>query len=90
MYFDVLGTPLLSINSYEAASDLLDKKGAIYSDRPRMPMIKELYVHHFHIMGTVAHNPVALVGPGTLFCNPTQKASQSSEGWCNRSSSKML
>lgn len=47
MYFDVLGTPLLSINSFEAASDLLDKKGSIYSDRPRMPMVKELYVHRF-------------------------------------------
>ncbi|TCD66094.1 hypothetical protein EIP91_001852 [Steccherinum ochraceum] len=32
----------MSINSYEAAVNLLDKRGAIYSDRPRMPMIKEL------------------------------------------------
>ncbi len=37
-----LGTGLLVINSFEAAHDLLDKKGSVYSDRPRLVMIKEL------------------------------------------------
>ncbi|KAI0654156.1 cytochrome P450 [Cubamyces menziesii] len=42
LYFTVLGTPLLVINSFEAARELLDKRGAVYSDRPRLVMIKEL------------------------------------------------
>ncbi|OSD00652.1 cytochrome P450 [Trametes coccinea BRFM310] len=42
VYFTVLGTHLLVINSFEAARDLLDKRGALYSDRPRLVMIKEL------------------------------------------------
>ncbi|OSC99152.1 cytochrome P450 [Trametes coccinea BRFM310] len=42
LFFKVLGTPLLVINTFEAARELLEKKGALYSDRPRMVMIKEL------------------------------------------------
>ncbi|KAL7284541.1 hypothetical protein ACG7TL_001833 [Trametes sanguinea] len=42
VYFTVLGTHLLVINSFEAARELLDRKGALYSDRPRLVMIKEL------------------------------------------------
>lgn len=44
MYFSGLGYSVLSINSYKAANDLLDKRGVVYSDRPRLPLIKELYV----------------------------------------------
>ena len=40
----MLGNSILSVNSYQAANDLLNKKGAIYSDRPRLPMVKELLV----------------------------------------------
>lgn len=42
LYFTALGTPLLVINSFEVAHELLDKKGALYSSRPRLVMIKEL------------------------------------------------
>ncbi|KAI0352115.1 cytochrome P450 [Trametes cingulata] len=42
IYFTVLGTPLLVINSFDAARELLERKGALYSDRPRLVMIKEL------------------------------------------------
>ncbi|KAJ3019302.1 hypothetical protein NUW54_g122 [Trametes sanguinea] len=42
LFFKVLRTPLLVINTFEAARDLLEKKGVLYSDRPRMVMIKEL------------------------------------------------
>ncbi|KAH9886231.1 cytochrome P450 [Cubamyces lactineus] len=42
LYFTALGTPLLVINSFEAARELLDKRGATYSDRPRLVMIREL------------------------------------------------
>lgn len=40
----MLGTDLIILNSYEAATDLLDKRGAIYSDRPVLTMLGELYV----------------------------------------------
>ncbi|TCD61765.1 hypothetical protein EIP91_007967 [Steccherinum ochraceum] len=42
MYFKAIGKSILSINSYAVANDLLEKKGAIYSDRPRLPMLKEV------------------------------------------------
>ncbi|TFK83325.1 cytochrome P450 [Polyporus arcularius HHB13444] len=42
LYMTALGTGLLVINSFEAAHDLLDKRGSVYSDRPRLVMIKEL------------------------------------------------
>ena len=35
---------LLFVNSYEAASDLLEKRAAVYSDRPKLTMFSELYV----------------------------------------------
>lgn len=44
IFLRVLGKPILIINSLLAATDLLGKRGAIYSDRPRLPMLKELYV----------------------------------------------
>ena len=44
IHFSGLGTSVLSVNSYHAAYELLDKKGSIYSDRPRLPSLKELYV----------------------------------------------
>jgi hypothetical protein len=41
-FLDVLGTPLLFLNSFKAAADLLEKKGSVFSDRPRLVMLKEL------------------------------------------------
>ena len=38
----VLGRPVIVINSLKAAKELMDKKGAIYSDRPRMVLFQEL------------------------------------------------
>ncbi|KAG8986321.1 hypothetical protein FRB94_010225 [Tulasnella sp. JGI-2019a] len=37
-YLNVAGQPVLIINAQEAAVDLLDKRSAIYSDRPRFVM----------------------------------------------------
>ena len=34
MYFSILGTNILYINSADIAVDLLEKRGNIYSDRP--------------------------------------------------------
>ncbi|KAI0365451.1 cytochrome P450 [Pilatotrama ljubarskyi] len=42
LYFTAFGTPLLVLNSFETAHELLDKRGALYSDRPRFVMVKEL------------------------------------------------
>ncbi|KZV60850.1 cytochrome P450 [Peniophora sp. CONT] len=42
VYLSVWGQPLLFLNSRHAALELLDKRGAIYSDRPRMVMGGEL------------------------------------------------
>ena len=33
MYFNMLGTDLVVLNSSEAIADLLDKRSAIYSDK---------------------------------------------------------
>ncbi|KIO29647.1 hypothetical protein M407DRAFT_70131 [Tulasnella calospora MUT 4182] len=41
-FIQVPGSKILVINSYEAASDLLDKRGSLYADRPRMVMMGEL------------------------------------------------
>lgn len=42
LYFAVLGTPLLVINSFEAALELLDKKREPHPSHPCLVMIKEL------------------------------------------------
>ncbi|KAJ5146780.1 cytochrome P450 [Penicillium atrosanguineum] len=40
LYFNVLGRPMIVINSVEAARDLIDKKGANYADRPRFVLFE--------------------------------------------------
>ncbi|KAH9853928.1 hypothetical protein C2E23DRAFT_884554 [Lenzites betulinus] len=42
VYIHVFGQGLLFVNTYEAAIDLLEKKGAIYSDKPGLVMAGEL------------------------------------------------
>lgn len=42
MYVKVLGQNIIFINSAKAAYDLFEKKSAIYSDRPRLPLLREL------------------------------------------------
>jgi hypothetical protein len=44
VYLHVLGIGLVFINSMEAAADLLDRKGSIYSDKPSLVMAGELCV----------------------------------------------
>ncbi|KAF8690343.1 cytochrome P450, partial [Rhizoctonia solani] len=41
IYLELLGQKIIVLNSAEAASDLLDKRSAIYSDRPSIPMVTE-------------------------------------------------
>ena len=33
IYLNVLGSPIVVLNSYEAANDLLSRRSSIYSDR---------------------------------------------------------
>jgi hypothetical protein len=44
VYIHILGQNLVFLNSREAASDLLDKRGLIYSDKPSFVMVGELWV----------------------------------------------
>ena len=47
VYFNTLGIHVVVLNTFEAARNLLEKKGALYSDRPRFVMLKELCVFLF-------------------------------------------
>ena len=40
----IFGQPLVVLNSFEAARDLLEKRGAIYSGRPRLVLFSEMWV----------------------------------------------
>ncbi|KAI0058838.1 cytochrome P450 [Artomyces pyxidatus] len=42
IHFQVVSSHVVVLNSLQVASDLLDKKSMIYSDRPRLPYAKEL------------------------------------------------
>ena len=38
IHLDILGQSIIVLNSQEAATDLLDKRSAKYSDRPSFPI----------------------------------------------------
>lgn len=40
IYVNLLGQPVIVLNSMKSATDLLDKKGAIYSDRPPFVLLE--------------------------------------------------
>ncbi|KAK3501369.1 cytochrome P450 [Neurospora crassa] len=42
LYFETFGTKWVVLNSYEAAHELLEKRGRKYSDRPRFVMFEEM------------------------------------------------
>ncbi|KAF5335634.1 hypothetical protein D9758_014794 [Tetrapyrgos nigripes] len=42
IHLDLLGTPLIIVNSLKAATELFDKRSSNYSDRPRLTMLCEL------------------------------------------------
>ncbi|KAF8975308.1 cytochrome P450 [Cyathus striatus] len=48
LYLNVLGTSMIVLDSYEASTELLDKRSTTYSGRSRMPMVKELMGWDFH------------------------------------------
>ena len=45
MYLEVLGKPIIVLSSEEAATELLDKRSANYSDRPDFPIFhRQVYL----------------------------------------------
>jgi hypothetical protein len=42
IFFKALGRSIVVLNSVQAAVDLLDKRSAIYSDRPRFVMFVDM------------------------------------------------
>ena len=52
VYVRIFGQGLLFLNTYDAALDLLEKKGTIYSDKPQLVMAGDLFVSPFalHIL----------------------------------------
>ena len=42
MYLNALGQPMIVINSLNTASELLDRRTNIYSDRPRLIVAHEI------------------------------------------------
>ncbi|THU76811.1 cytochrome P450 [Dendrothele bispora CBS 962.96] len=48
LHLNAFGTDLIIVNSHKAASTLLERKSALYSERPRMTMINELINLNWH------------------------------------------
>lgn len=44
VFLKMFGTPAIVVNSVEVAHDLLVKRGAIYSERPRLTMLNDMSV----------------------------------------------
>lgn len=42
MYLNALGQPMIVINSLKVASELLDRRANVYSDRPRQIVAHEI------------------------------------------------
>ncbi|PPR01468.1 hypothetical protein CVT24_001872 [Panaeolus cyanescens] len=42
LHLNIAGTPLIILDSLEATTTILDKNSTLCSDRPRMPMVREL------------------------------------------------
>jgi len=55
VYFNVLGNRMIVLNSQKAANEILDKRGAIYQDRPRFVL--------FDVMGWGFTLTFMLFGP---------------------------
>ncbi|KAJ7720782.1 cytochrome P450 [Mycena metata] len=52
---EAMGQKICIINSYKVANDLLNERSAVYSDRPPMPMVNDLYKFN---MGLQPYGPV--------------------------------
>ncbi|PIL25684.1 cytochrome P450 [Ganoderma sinense ZZ0214-1] len=50
IYVNLAGTPVIVVNSAEAAHELFEKKSSVYSDRVRLPMLNELVGCNWHFV----------------------------------------
>lgn len=44
----ILGQPMVVLSSQDAVRDLMEKRSAIYSDRPRFVLLNELFVASYY------------------------------------------
>ena len=44
IHVHILGHHMVVLNSLRAAQDLLERRGSIYSDRPRFVLLSEMFV----------------------------------------------
>ena len=46
VYVHILGHPVIIVNSFKCANELMEKRGALYSDRPQMVFINDMQVEY--------------------------------------------
>ncbi|KAH8998282.1 cytochrome P450 [Lactarius hatsudake] len=56
IHADVIGSHIVILNSIKAANELLEKRSSIYSDRPHLVVLQELFGMDYHI-GLVRYGP---------------------------------
>lgn len=61
LHATVFGMSFVILDSAEAARDLLEKRSSIYSSRPRMPMLNEVCVGHYHYYVSRSHSSSCLI-----------------------------
>jgi hypothetical protein len=49
IYLNILGQGIIILDSPEAIMDLLERRSSIYSDRPKVPMIRDLMGFDFFL-----------------------------------------
>ncbi|KAH6912002.1 cytochrome P450 [Coprinopsis sp. MPI-PUGE-AT-0042] len=59
VYVQIFKQPMIILDSLQAARDLLDKRSAIYSDRPRFVLLSELYAASTILQITYGHEVVS-------------------------------
>ncbi|KAH9066190.1 cytochrome P450 [Lactarius vividus] len=74
IHADVMGSHIVILNSTKVANELLEKRSSIYSDRPHLVVLQELFGMDYHI-GLVRYGPAwrhsrrefqAYLGPADL------------------------
>jgi hypothetical protein len=48
MYLEALGQPIVVLDSLSRATDIYDKRGPTYSDRPYLPILDVCVEHSFY------------------------------------------
>ena len=64
IYFNVLGQHFVVLCSSRRTTDLLEKRSSNYSDRPRMPMVMELYASDFFFLVNLSKKLLIIISIG--------------------------